>query len=1277
MITTVVVSAIIAGGLAAVPSAASADTVPTDPRTPGTVTSDALPTVQINGAAWDQVIVGDTVFAAGTFSTARPAGAAAGVDEVTRNNVLAYDVRTGALLRFAPNVNGQINSIAASPDGTRLYIGGDFTEVDGQVRNRVAAFDLPSGALVSSWSPSVNASVRGIAATDTNVYFTGNFGRVASNDRVRAAGVTAAGDLLPWAPELNNRGNDIVVSADGQKIAIAGHFTTVNGSSNPGYGMALVDAGTGGLLPFAANGVVRNGGENGAIWSLSTDGTDIYGTGYTFGRDGGNLEGIFKSDWASGGLTWVEDCHGDTYSAYATPDVVYGAGHAHYCESVVGGFPQSDPWTHYRGIAFANAAERATPDGLALGYFNWVGNPAPRMLHWYPTFDTGEVSGATQGPWSVTGNADYLVMAGEFTRVNNQPQQGLVRFATTDKAPNSDGPRLSGSNWVPTVTPVASGAVQITWPLNWDRDNEYLQYKVIRDGVNASPIHTVTARSKSADWGLPGMSFVDGGVDPGSTHTYRLRAEDAKGNVAWSSTVTATAGTTGSTGASSYSQAVLADVPLHYWPLNDTGTTSYDWAGDSNLTVRAGVTRGVDGALTPSTIPASRFNGTNTGYAGTVKPTRAPLSFSVEAWFKTTTTAGGRIVGFGSQSTGTSTSNDRLVYMDTAGRVNFGVYPNERRVLTSSKAYNDGSWHHVVATLDPVAGMSFYVDGVRVGQRTDSISAQIYNGYWRVGGDATWSGAQYFAGSIDEVAIYGAPLSATRIAQHYAAAGRTPESSTPPSDAYGAAVVAASPTLYWRLAETSGTVAQDSSGAGQRGTFVGAHTKGQVGALHGNANTAVTFGGGQLIGQTPFVNPTTYSTEAWFKTTSTAGGKIIGFGNSATGNSSSYDRHVYMTNTGQLVFGASSGGQVRLTSAGAYNNGQWHHVVATQSAAGMRLYVDGELVGSNATKTAGNYTGYWHVGGDVSWGPGGNAFAGTIDDVAVYPSAIAATVVGDHYTLGRTGSTVNKLPASVFSSQVTKMQVSVDGSGSTDPDGSIVSYDWNWGDASAHGSGATAAHTYAAPGTYTVTLTVTDDRGGTAVSTSSVTAVANTAPTASFTPTMSPLKVTVDGSGSSDADGSIASYDWDWGDGSAHGSGAAASHTYAVAGTYTVTLTVTDNDGAVGSKTESLAITVGTGILAADAFDRSVANGLGSADPGGAWTLANTASSYGADGSGVFRLSAGGALRTAYLTDVSSASTELSVDATFDAVPTGGSVFAQAIVRRIGGDDYRARVSVS
>jgi hypothetical protein len=106
----------------------SAPVDPTDPKTPATVTADPLPTTQIDGVAWSQVVVGNTVYVAGKFQNARPAGAAAGTNLTPRSNLLAYDIRTGALITtFAPKLNAQALSVTASPDGSRIYVVGDFT----------------------------------------------------------------------------------------------------------------------------------------------------------------------------------------------------------------------------------------------------------------------------------------------------------------------------------------------------------------------------------------------------------------------------------------------------------------------------------------------------------------------------------------------------------------------------------------------------------------------------------------------------------------------------------------------------------------------------------------------------------------------------------------------------------------------------------------------------------------------------------------------------------------------------------------------------------------------------------------------------------------------------------------------------------------------------------------------------------------------------------------------------------------------------------------------
>jgi PKD repeat protein len=152
----------------------------------------------------------------------------------------------------------------------------------------------------------------------------------------------------------------------------------------------------------------------------------------------------------------------------------------------------------------------------------------------------------------------------------------------------------------------------------------------------------------------------------------------------------------------------------------------------------------------------------------------------------------------------------------------------------------------------------------------------------------------------------------------------------------------------------------------------------------------------------------------------------------------------------------------------------------------------------------------------------------------------------------------NMAPTAAFTFSCSGRSCAVDGSGSADSDGTIVTYSWGFGDQTS-GSGQVAHHTYAGYGTYPVSLTVTDDVGATATVTHTVT-LTNAAPTASFTVRCTGLSCSVDGRASADSDGTIVSYAWSFGDG-AGGSGATTSHTYAGAGSYIVALTVTDDGG--------------------------------------------------------------------------------------------------------------------
>lgn len=106
-------------------------------------------------------------------------------------------------------------------------------------------------------------------------------------------------------------------------------------------------------------------------------------------------------------------------------------------------------------------------------------------------------------------------------------------------------------------------------------------------------------------------------------------------------------------------------------------------------------------------------------------------------------------------------------------------------------------------------------------------------------------------------------------------------------------------------------------------------------------------------------------------------------------------------------------------------------------------------------------------------------------DVTASPTQLTASFAraagasfSDGFTIGPPPAG-NQPPTAVFSSSCTDLACSFDGTGSSDPDGTIASFTWDFGDGST-ASGGTTAHTYASAGTYTARLSVTDDGGATA-----------------------------------------------------------------------------------------------------------------------------------------------------------------------------------------------------
>jgi hypothetical protein len=525
----------IVGGSALLALPASADTSP-PAGTPATVSADPLPTWQVNGVVWAAVTVGNTVYATGSFTKARPPGVVAGgAGEVTASNIFAFDITTGnRVTSFAHSLNAQGLAITATPDGSKVYVGGDFTTVDGMTRNRIAAFNTAGNTLNTTFVPSSSGQVHALAASNTTVYAGGGFGSISGTVRTRLAAMnSSSGAVTSWAPTANAGVTALVVSPDGSRVIAGGHFTTL--SSTSAYGMGALSTSTGATQAWAANTTIKDAGNNGAITTLRTNGTLIYGAGYAYGS-GATFEGVFAAQPNSGAIVWLNDCHGDTYDVRPVGQVVYSVSHQHDC-SAIHSYPDTSPRVWHRATAFTNYATTTNvgPDTYGWNFNGW---PAGSVLHWYPEVAAGSYTGQTQAAWAMTGNGNYLVLGGEFPTVNGTKQQGLVRFAVSSIAPNKVLP-LSSSGLLPQATALGGGRVKVSWRTTWDYDNQNLTYKLLRDGVTL-----VSTQSKNSSfWQLSGMTYTDSGLAVGSSHSYKVQTVDPFGNIRYAgsgNTVTVT-----------------------------------------------------------------------------------------------------------------------------------------------------------------------------------------------------------------------------------------------------------------------------------------------------------------------------------------------------------------------------------------------------------------------------------------------------------------------------------------------------------------------------------------------------------------------------------------------------------------------------------------------------------------------------------------------------------------------------------------------------------------
>lgn len=209
-----------------------------------------------------------------------------------------------------------------------------------------------------------------------------------------------------------------------------------------------------------------------------------------------------------------------------------------------------------------------------------------------------------------------------------------------------------------------------------------------------------------------------------------------------------------------------------------------------------------------------------------------------------------------------------------------------------------------------------------------------------------------------------------------------------PPGRYTDVVMADKPALYWRLGEAAGaSIAADQSGNTNPGTYM-AGTLGTAGLIAGDSDTALSLPGGAGIavrgGQRVGSLQTSFTLEAWVKADSFVAGWLVRRRNPGSGNSIGL---AFVS--GEMRFYVSSA-ELPFTLPPKARSTM--HFVGTWDGIAMRLFMDGELVATQ------NAPGIESTGGspvDL-----GEQMAGSLDEVAVYATALPPDRIRAHYTAG-------------------------------------------------------------------------------------------------------------------------------------------------------------------------------------------------------------------------------------------------------------------------------------
>ncbi|MGN6379616.1 MAG: hypothetical protein ACTHNU_11745 [Gaiellales bacterium] len=291
--------------------------------------------------------VGNEVVVGGTFTQVKNKSGAT----LTRNEIFAFNAQTGAIdPNFAPSITGgEVSTLAASPDGTAVFAGGQFSTVNGVAMKRLVKLNLSDGSIVPGFKATISGSwVEDSQVLGSDLYIGGGFSAVNGVTRGRFAAVdvnTGAVDPNVNVNFANKRQGTLRVahfdiSPDGTKLIATGTFLTADGLDRAQ--IAMLDLTT---QPVSVSSWETNSFKPGCSTHFDTYIRDVrfapdgsyFIVGDTGAWFGGPTAGVLcdsVSRWESNATgsgqlpTWTDYTGGDSTTQIAvTGTAVYAGGH--------------------------------------------------------------------------------------------------------------------------------------------------------------------------------------------------------------------------------------------------------------------------------------------------------------------------------------------------------------------------------------------------------------------------------------------------------------------------------------------------------------------------------------------------------------------------------------------------------------------------------------------------------------------------------------------------------------------------------------------------------------------------------------------------------------------------------------------------------------------------------------------------------------------------------------------------------------------------------------